>query len=273
MIGIFFNGRLGNQIFQFYFYLYLKSNHRDKIVFFVNPNHSYIGRYFDLGRYNLLLTKFASLFTRFIPDVFRFQNRYPQNFVGPREFDVENFTIFHGFFQSDWYMKNSKQKVEFRIKKKFQREFEGVFGDVFSNQRTIAVHIRRTDYLHYGKRDISLPIEYFRYQLESIPDLHTYKVIFLSDDIEYVKTKFPMQENYIFSCNSEIVDFQVIQHADIAIISNSSFAWWAAYLSPKKNRVIAPKNWLGFRIGREHPKGIMTDRFEWRDVLRQTAST
>ncbi|HEY0899634.1 MAG TPA: alpha-1,2-fucosyltransferase, partial [Sphingobacteriaceae bacterium] len=114
---------------------------------------------------------------------------------------------------------------------------------------------------------ISLPIEYFKSQLDSIPNHQSYKVIFLSDDMEYVKTVFPQKENYIFSENTEIVDFQVIQHADIAIISNSSFAWWAAYLSSKKNLVIAPKNWLGFRIGREHPKGIMTDRFKWRDVL------
>jgi len=31
--------------------------------------------------------------------------------------------------------------------------------------------------------------------------------------------------------------------------------------------VYAPKNWLGFRIGKEHPKRVMTDRFIWCDVL------
>jgi hypothetical protein len=42
---------------------------------------------------------------------------------------------------------------------------------------------------------------------------------------------------------------------------------WATYLSKKNNKVIAPKNWLGFRIGKEHPKCIMTKKFNWHAVL------
>ena len=129
------------------------------------------------------------------------------------------------------------------------------------------MHIRRTDYLNYGKRDISLPIEYFQSQLNSIKDLASYKVFFVSDDIEFVKKAFSEQSNYIFSSNDEITDFQLILNADIAIISNSSFAWWACFLSKKKNKVIAPKNWMGFRIGAEHPKGVMTKRFTWVPVV------
>ena len=92
-------------------------------------------------------------------------------------------------------------------------------------------------------------------------------MFFLSDDMPFVKTAFPARSNFFFVSNSEIIDFQLIMNADIAIISNSTFAWWAAYICKKKNHVIAPKNWFGFRIGREHPTGIMTDHFEWRDVL------
>jgi hypothetical protein len=127
------------------------------------------------------------------------------------------------------------------------------------------VHIRRTDYLNYGKRNISIPIDYFKRRLAEIKDLDSYKVIFLSDDMEYVKSEIAPQPNFIFSHNNEIIDFQIIQHADIAIISNSSFSWWASYLGKKDNTVYAPKNWLGFYIGREHPKGIMTDRFIWKE--------
>lgn len=266
MIGVSFNGRLGNQLFQLYFYLYLKSTNKGKPVFFINPNHSYITRYFDLGRYNLVLSKFASLVTRFMPAIFNFKDVHILNISAPREIQPQPFTIYHGFFQSDWYLINSKEKIELKIRKKYARQFESAYGDLFRTHKTVAVHIRRTDYLTYGKRDISLPVEYFRQQLNSIPDLDTYKVIFLSDDMAFVKKEFPARENFVFSHNNEIIDFQLIQHADIAIISNSSFAWWAAYLSPKKNLVLAPENWLGFRIGREHPKGIMTPRFQWCKV-------
>ncbi|RZJ77556.1 MAG: hypothetical protein EOO20_28740, partial [Chryseobacterium sp.] len=103
--------------------------------------------------------------------------------------------------------------------------------------------------------------------VETSANVDQYKVFFVSDDIEYVKAFFKEKPNYIYSNNDEITDFQIIQHSDIAIISNSSFAWWAAYLSPKKNTVYGPKNWLGFRIGKEHPKRVMTDRFTWCEVL------
>ena len=233
MIGVTFNGRLGNQLFQFYFFLYLKSRNRNKFFFFVNPHHSYITRYFNLGRYNLLIgSKVGSLFARSLPKVLRFENLYPQNFVAPRAFEVRNRTIYNGYFQSDWYLEHSKEKVNISVKKKYVKQFRALYGDIFEEHKTVAVHIRRTDYLHYGKRDISLPISYFKKQLASIENLSTYKVIFLSDEIDFVKEAFPKEDNFIYSTNNEIVDFQIIQHADIAIISNSSFAWWPAYLSP-----------------------------------------
>lgn len=267
MTGVFFNGRLGNQLFQFYFFIYLKSNNPKKAVFFVNPHHSYISRYFDLGGYNLLLgNKMVSLITRFIPKLFRFQDIYHQNFTSPRKISAQARTVHHGYFQSDWYIQHARKKINIAVKERFTTEFRNLFGPLFEQNKTIAVHIRRTDYLHYGKRDISIPIQFFKSQLSAIPDLDSYKVFFLSDDMDFVIKEFPARENFIFSSHSEIIDFQIIQHADIAIISNSSFAWWAAYLSPKKNHVIAPKNWLGFKIGREHPRGIMTNKFEWADV-------
>jgi hypothetical protein len=269
MVGVYFNGRLGNQLFQYHFLLYLKSRNRGITYFFPNPHHAYLAKYFDLGWYhNLTLgSKLYSGFTRVLPDIFSFKSIYTQNFVSPKEHTVQNWSIYYGFFQSDFYLNHTPEKSAIKIKKKFTDQFAVKFGELFASERTILVHIRRTDYLNYGKRDISLPIDYFKRQLNSIEDLDSYKVIFVSDDMKFVKESFEEKPNFIFSQNDEITDFQLIMNADVAIISNSTFAWWAAYLSPKKNRVIAPKNWMGFRIGREHPKGVMTDRFTWADVI------
>ncbi|CAG4998960.1 hypothetical protein DYBT9275_02118 [Dyadobacter sp. CECT 9275] len=270
MVGIKFNGRLGNQLFQYFFMLYLKSRDNGKIYFFTNPHHAYLARYFDFGWYhNLTLrSKAYSVLARMLPKILSFRDIYVHNFFGPKEHKPVNFTIYNGFFQSDFYIRHLPESARSPIRKKFRDQFEREFGAIFKNHKTVVVHIRRTDYLSYGKRDISLPIDYFKRQLNSIEDLDSYKVFFVSDDMAFVKAEFPHKDNYIFSSNSEIIDFQLIHHADVAIISNSTFAWWAAYLSPKKNMVIAPKNWFGFRIGREHPKGIMTDRFIWREVLQ-----
>jgi len=267
MIGVKFNGRLGNQLFQYVFFQYLRSNNKRRLFFFSNPHQSYFSKYFELD-YNYLLENRCCVFlSKVIVRLIPFKEIYIQNIEVPKPVKVKNWSLYKGYFQTDWYLNNIAEKFDLRLKKEFKDAFQKDFGELFKNNKIIVVHIRRTDYLTYGKRDISLPMEYFKSRLDQIEEADNCKIIFVSDDMDHVKSYFPVKENYIFSSNSEITDFQIIQNADIAIISNSSFAWWAAYLSPKKNIVYAPKNWLAFRIGKEHPKKIMTDKFIWCDVI------
>lgn len=269
MTGVKFIGRLGNQLFQYHFLMYLKSRNPRRLYFFPNPHHAYLTRYFDLGWYhNLTLgSKLYSLLMRNIPELLRFRYIQVHNFVSPREITPQNGCIYEGYFQSDFYLNRIGAHVKIRIRPQYAEQFRALYGDLFDNQKVVVVHIRRTDYLSYGKRDISLPMSYFKRELSNIPDLEQYKVVLVSDDIGFVKHAFGNNPEYLFVSNSEIIDFQLISNADIAIISNSTFSWWAAYLSTRNKRVIAPANWLGFRIGREHPKGIMTSRFEWVEVF------
>ncbi|MEJ7557796.1 MAG: alpha-1,2-fucosyltransferase [Pedobacter sp.] len=269
MIGVKFIGRLGNQIFQYAFFQYLKTNNPGKTFFFVNPHHGYLTKYFDLGTFDnfTLGSKAYSVLARAVPKILKFNEVYIQSIEVPKIVVVKNQTIYKGFFQTDFYVKKIIGGLNIKIKKEFTDRFEVEYGQVFNNYKTVVVHIRRTDYLNYGKRDISLPMEYFEKRLTDLGDISDHKVFFVSDDIEFVRSYFKEKPNYIFSSNNEITDFQIIKNSDIAIISNSSFAWWAAYLSEKKNTVYAPKNWLGFRIGKEHPKKVMTDKFVWCDVL------
>lgn len=269
MTGVSFKGRLGNQLFQFFFLRYLKANNRWGFYFFPNPHHAYLTRYFDLGPYYnfTLRSKLYSVVMRVLPRLFACKDVYYYNFSAPRAVKAQNRTIYNGYFQSDWYLQHTPAAFPIKIRKQYTDLFNEQFGAIFNNEKTITVHIRLTDYKNFFKRDLSLPISYFKTQLGKIENLDSYKVFFVSDDIEYVKTEFPARPNFIFSSNNEITDFQIIHNADIAIISNSTFAWWAAYLSPKKQQVFAPKYWLGFHKKVEFPKGIMTDKFTWVDVL------
>ena len=121
MVGVTFKGRLGNQLFQFIFFLYLKSRNKNKLVFIPNPHHAYLTKYFDLGHYNRFLgSKIYSVFTRAIPHILKFKQIYVQNFVAPRHIEPEDGTIINGYFQTDWYYRHLPEKKELGEEGKIQ---------------------------------------------------------------------------------------------------------------------------------------------------------
>jgi hypothetical protein len=183
--------------------------------------------------------------------------------------NYENNCIYNGYFQSEEYFKNIREDILriYRIKGKYEKLFENQYGDFFRD-KTIVLHVRRMDYLSSGNEelgglDISLPYEYYRKALDMVADLDSYQVIFIGDDLRWIRDNFQQKDNYFFLNNSPIIDFQLMMNADIIIISNSSFAWWAAYLNEKKKTVYAPKYWLGHRIKREYPSGIHNPEWQW----------
>jgi len=170
-----------------------------------------------------------------------------------------------GYFQGEYYFEGICEdlKALFTIKPNFQEQYINKYSYLLSNDRFIVIHIRRTDYIDMGW---DIPKEYYQYALSKIENIEQYDIYFIGDDMESVNRDFSSVPNAHFERNSSIVDFQLIQHAPIAIISNSSFAWWAAYLSHKeKPRIIAPKYWLGYNERQTKPFFIETKKFEWID--------
>jgi hypothetical protein len=112
-----------------------------------------------------------------------------------------------------------------------------------------------------GGVNLVLPQSYFINACNRIKDIDSYKIIVVTDDKKNACKIFSFLKNKMIISESEIIDFQIIQNSDTVIIANSTFSWWAAFLNKKNPQVCAPEYFVGFKIRKELPEGIIPDNF------------
>jgi hypothetical protein len=179
-----------------------------------------------------------------------------------------------GFFQSEQYFKENRGSIKkyFQVKKMYQDQFYQYLKHLDLQQgKYNAVHIRRTDYKGFQVKsllgdDFTLPLSYYTSAMENLDT--TIPTLFISDDAAYCKATFSHIPNTFFSDADAIVDFQLLSNAKHAVISNSTFAWWAAWLNPiPNNTVYCPKYFLGFKENKEVPLGIYPSQWTQIEVI------
>ena len=184
---------------------------------------------------------------------------------------------YYGYFQGEKYLFDNDLDIRncFRLKPSFVQQFTLAKNELSITKKIFAVHIRLRDYKTFGPDylngpDMTLPFGYYSNLLKENYSSDIYQLIFLSDDIKSVKNEF--QSNYpeaIFSDNSPIVDFQFLMEASVSIISHSSFAWWASWLNPNpEKRILVPEFFLGFKVKKEYPIGIIPHSWEKKAVFK-----
>ncbi len=126
-------------------------------------------------------------------------------------------------------------------------EIKALYSDGIGSIDQVAIHVRR------GKNPI-LPTEpaysensfyvnlmetgYYEKAMQEFPGE---KFLVFSDDIEWCK-KQPIFDGCDFSeGNDEVTDMNLMASCKGIIMANSSYSWWAAYLS--RGKVVAPLEW------------------------------
>ncbi len=154
--------------------------------------------------------------------------------------------ILEGHYQSHKYFEKYRSDILklFEPNDSIKQYIASKYSHVLNNPTTVGVHIRRGDYLKYSHHHHNLSIDYFKNAFTYFPDSYTF-VIF-SDDIAYCKEQFT-GSNFIFIENeSDVIDLYLMSMCSHAIISNSTFGWWGAWLIKNTNKiVIYPNIWFG----------------------------
>lgn len=148
-----------------------------------------------------------------------------------------------GLWQDVRYFENVKDEVfkAFSISYSTPEDIN-LFKEIESHQKpTLGVHVRRGDFTN-SKFDIC-PLSYYKDALNLLDNEDTFAYIF-TDEPEYV------EENFSFISSKKIIshdidhsyiDMALLGACETLVLSNSTFAFWAAYLSTHAKKVIAPK--------------------------------
>ena len=161
-----------------------------------------------------------------------------------------------GYFQSSKYFYNDEIKREIRdlfypnpeVLQEVSRKYKFLIEHA---DRVVVVHARRTDYLkNHTNIMVHGPLNASYYK-EAIQRMKT-KVkdpiwLLTSDDNRYwidIEKDLDVHSPMILMNESDIHSFILLQQFKHYIISNSTFIWWAVWMSNAPH-VIAPSKWFG----------------------------
>lgn len=156
-----------------------------------------------------------------------------------------------GWLQDSRYWEHCKEEVlkTLEIKPEYTAWIKAKYSRAFTKP-TIAISVRRGDYVNNPNYEL-LPIRYYiGALLTHFPDFRdNYNILILSDDVEYCKLHFKCLSNAFYAEGDAIEQHTLGRQADHFIISNSTFAYWVAYLgkNPTK-KVITPKYLFAGRL-------------------------
>ncbi|SFH87340.1 alpha-1,2-fucosyltransferase [Pisciglobus halotolerans] len=167
---------------------------------------------------------------------------------------IIEYNYFDGYWQSWKYLEQIEKelKKEISYNKDFDEKTKN-FIDKIKKENAVFIGIRRGDYLestktrkHYGIFDS----DYYTKAIEYIKEKVDTPVFYIfSNDIQWVKENMNFDANVIYRTEdkqvSDIEELFIMAACKHAIIVNSTFYWWGAWLIENENKiVIAPKKWF-----------------------------
>ena len=189
-------------------------------------------------------------------------------------------TNLDGFFQTEKYFEKISDEIrsDFTFKDEYLKPCKEFIDSLETTP--IFLHIRRGDAI--GKEHYH-PVAPMSYYVEALKrfDEDTPCFVF-SDDLDWCKSQDLFKsDKFLFNDNIERYDYQsmdgsgsmqytLLPHVDLclmslcsgAIIVNSSFSWWGAWLQNNRGKVIASKPWFGPSASHLDTSDVVPDHWE-----------
>ncbi|MBR5766916.1 MAG: alpha-1,2-fucosyltransferase [Lachnospiraceae bacterium] len=264
---------LGNQMFEYAFYLKMQSVYKDAIIkldtqfAFPEAHNGYeVERIFNLRSEKATLEEvkeladidYLAFFGRRDKLLSSFRRKlgvHKNSFVMQDDFTEyyeKFFTLneseskyLYGPFANSRYFEEIKDEVlrAFTFPAPDERTEE--IARQISETTSVSIHLRRGDYVSEGVE--LLGSEYYNRAIDRLSDITGIKsegftFFVFSDDTAAAKSVFEGLENVCYvegnEGNDSYRDMQLMSMCDHNIIVNSTFGFWGAYLNKNRNRVV-----------------------------------
>lgn len=151
----------------------------------------------------------------------------------------------YGYFQSERYFKHCSKLIRHLFECPYSEKIKWKYRDQLA-LNTVAVHVRRGDYLTLSDYHYNLETEYYTQSMKRLkllmPDAY---FICFSDDIKWCKENIHAD---FFISDDMFTEFHLMSYCKHFIVANSTFSWWAQWLCKHPEKiVIAPekRKWFG----------------------------
>ena len=250
---VLFNAGLGNQIFTYLFCRYLQRHF---------PNDKIYGSYWMGGLQVHEGLEVDKVFDIKLPPNTFLTDICSKLYIGLTKLGLRQFLEKHEFarwnFVFDFQWLDQKYFKELSLKDELSFREENIdarnmaLAAVIRKEESVAVHIRRGDYLskeNWNNFGRFCTLDYYHDSISYIKStISQPKFYFFSDDIDYAKKEFA-SENAVFvdfnKGKESWKDMFLMSKCKHQIIANSTFSYWAAQLATNNDNhiVIAPKKW------------------------------
>lgn len=250
-----FTGGLGNQIFEYAFCCHLKScfpkerlyGHYGKKI---SEHYGLeLDRWFDVDLppekwWTLPVVGLFYIYKQMVP-----QSKWLD--LNRREWKHRDAKVFFPFKFCKRYFPEGNDWLRWKVDEDSLSDKNKETLRVIRSNNTCFVHVRRGDYLAPNYKAVfegCCTLDYYKRALAFMQDKEPdVKYICFSDDIKWMRENLPLGDNALFvdwnTGADSPLDMYLMSQCDNAIIANSTFSYWGAYLGKKKATVIYPEKW------------------------------
>ena len=258
-------GGMGNQMFQYAFGRSVSSVRKEPLFFRLGRLGPGFRRAYSLDAFNVSVNWDDGMERpEYVERYFRYD---------PQVYNAAPGSVFRGCWQTEKYFDECIVRKELSLRNPVGAESQRVAAKILSGPSAF-VHVRRTDYLtpqalaHHGSMGMDYYNAAMSYVREREPKV---KFFIFSDDPEWCRSAFPLDtvvgHNGLGSGDSgpatEHEDLYLMSLCNHAVIANSSFGWWGAWLGDDVTRrpriVVSPEQW--FARGGRDSRDIVPERW------------